>query len=65
MPLLSLAVLVTVVVPTEKAEPLDGLLVRFVTVQLSPAVTVKMTLLAHDPGAALTVTLAGQVICGG
>jgi hypothetical protein len=40
LPLLSCAVPVTVVVPTGKAKPLAGLLVIFVTPQLSVAVTV-------------------------
>src|SRR5437773_10586437 len=65
LPLLSRAVLVTVVVPSGKAKPLTGLLVMFVTAQLSVAVTAKGTLLVHTPGAALTVRFAGQVICGG
>ena len=39
LPLLSRAVLVTVVVPTGKAKPLAGLLLMLVTVQLSLAVT--------------------------
>jgi hypothetical protein len=64
-PLLSRAVLVTVVTPTGKAKPLGGLLVRFVTAQLSVALTVKVTLLVHAPGATLTERLDGQVICGG
>jgi hypothetical protein len=65
LPLLSRAVLVTVVTPTGKAKPLGGLLVTLVTAQLSVAVTVKVTLLAHCPDEALTVRLAGQVIEGG
>ena len=64
-PLLSRAVLVTVVVPTENAKPLGGSLVTFITPELSLAVTLKVTLLPHCPGAALTVILAGQVIRGG
>src|SRR6266481_3652959 len=64
LPLLSRAVLVTVVTPTGKAKPLAGLLVRFASVQLSLAVTVKVTLLVLPPGAALAVRLAGQLICG-
>ena len=64
-PLLSRAVLVTVVEPAGKAEPLGGLLVRLVTAQSSVALTVKVTLLVQTPGAALTVTFAGQAICGG
>jgi len=65
LPLLSRAVLVTVVTPKGKAKPLAGLLVRFVSVQLSLAVTVKVTLLVLPPGAALTVRLPGQLIWGG
>ena len=65
LPLLSRAVLVTVVMPTGKAKPLGGELVRLVTAQLSVALTVKVTLLAHTPGAAFTVRLAGQVMVGG
>src|SRR5262245_4966720 len=65
LPLLSLAVLVTVVTPIGNANPLDGTLVTLVTAQLSVALTVKVTLLTQTPGAALTVRLAGQLICGG
>jgi len=64
-PLMPRAVLVTVVAPTGKAKPLEGLLVRFVTVQLSVALTVKVTLLVQAPGAAFTERSDGQVICGG
>ena len=63
--MLSRAVLVTVVVPTGNAKPLGGLLVRLVTAQLSLAVTVKVTLLAHPPDAAFTVIFPGQLIAGG
>ena len=65
LPLLSRAVLVTVVTPRGKAKPLAGLLVRFANAQLSLAVTVKVTLLVLPPGAALTARLAGQLIWGG
>ena len=65
LPVGSRAVLVTVVVPTGNANPLAGTLVRLLTRQLSFAVTLKVTLLAHPPGAALTVRFPGQVICGG
>jgi len=65
LPLLSRAVLVTVVSPSGKANPLAGTLVTLVTAQLSLALTVKVTLLVHTPGAALTVKFPGQVICGG
>ena len=43
LPLASVAVQVTVVVPSAKVEPLAGLLARLVTLQLSEAVTVKLT----------------------
>jgi hypothetical protein len=65
LPLLSRAVLVTVVVPTWKAKPLGGRLTTLVTAQLSVAVTLKVTLLPHVPGTAFTVILAGQVSTGG
>ena len=65
LPLLSRAVLVTVVVPTENAKPLAGTLVTLVTVQLSLVATLKVTLLAQTPGDALTMRFAGQVIVGG
>jgi hypothetical protein len=65
LPLLSRAVLVTVVTPTGKAKPLAGLLVRLGTSQLSLAVAAKVTLLVHIPGAVFTVRFAGQVIDGG
>jgi hypothetical protein len=64
LPWISVAVLLTVVVPTGKADPLAGLLTMLWIAQLSVAVTVKVTLLAHWPGAALTVMFAGQVILG-
>ena len=64
-PLLSRAVLVTVVVPTGKAKPLAGTLVTLVTKQLSLAVTLNVTLLTHTPGAPLTLTFPGQLSCGG
>src|SRR6266481_5400968 len=65
LPLLSRAVLVTVVVPTAKLLPLAGTLEMFVTAQLSVAVTTKVTLLAHVPCATLTTRLLEQVITGG
>ena len=65
-PTLSKTVLVTMVVPTWKAEPLGGTLSTLVTVvpQLLVAATVKVTLLAQVPNAALTVMFDGQVIVG-
>src|ERR1041385_8264225 len=65
LPLLSRAVLVTVVVPSGNAKPLAGLLLTLVTVQLSVAVTLNVTLLVHPPGAGFTVRFAGQVMLGG
>src|SRR5690348_267875 len=50
-PLLSIAVFVTIVTPFGKVLPLAGLLTKFVTVQLSVAVTIKVTLVRlHAPG---------------
>jgi len=65
LPLLSRAVLVTVVVPRGKAKPLAGVLVTLVTVQLSLAVTVKVTLLVHSLSGAFTVIFPGQLMAGG
>jgi len=65
LPCASVAVLVTVVVPTAKLLPLAGLLLTVTPGQLSAALTVKMTLLLQAPGAALTVRFSGQVISGG
>ena len=65
LPPLSRAVLVTVVVPTEKAKPLGGAVVTLVTAQLSVVETLKVTLLVHELGAALTVRFAGQLMAGG
>ena len=66
LPLLSRAVLVTVVVvPAAKEKPLAGTLTRLVTAQLSVAVTPNVTLLVHCPGAAFTVILAGHEMTGG
>ncbi len=65
LPLRSVAVFVTVVTPTGKAKPLAGTLTRFVTPQLSVAVTLNVTLLVHIPGAVDTVISAGQPVTGG
>ena len=65
LPCASVAVLVTVVVPTWKLLPLAGLLPTVTPGQLSVEVTLNVTLLLAAPGAALTVRFAGQVICGG
>src|SRR5258706_6947398 len=65
LPLASVAMLVTVVTPTGKVLPLGGVLTRLVTVQLSVAVTVKVTLLRlHRPASAVRTRLAGQVMAG-
>jgi hypothetical protein len=66
LPLASVAVLVTIVTPTRKVLPLGELLTRFVTPQLSVALTVKVTLLRlHCLKSAVTTRLLGQVIAGG
>jgi hypothetical protein len=65
LPLLSRAVLVTVVVPTGKVEPLAGILNTFVTMQLSVVVTANVTLLEQAPGAAFTVIFVAQTMTGG
>ena len=65
LPLASVAVLVTVVVPSGNVLPLGGLLTRFVTRQLSDALTEKTTLLRlQRPGSAVKTLLLGQVISG-
>ena len=64
LPCASVAVLVTVVVPTAKLVPLAGLLDTVTPGQLSVALTLNVTLLLDAPGAALTLIFAGQVICG-
>ena len=63
-PCASVAVLVTVVVPTANGLPLAGALLTVTPGQLSAAVTENVTLLRQTPGAALTVKFAGQVIDG-
>src|SRR2546426_6235575 len=64
LPCASVAVLVTVVVPTAKLLPLAGALATVTPAQLSVAFTVKVTLLLHAPGAACTASFVGQRICG-
>ena len=65
LPLGSVAVLVTVVVPIGNVLPLARLLTRFVTPQLSVALTVKLTLLRlHRPASALKTRLVGHVTTG-
>jgi len=65
LPLASVAVFVTVVVPTGKVLPLGGTLTRLVTLQLSAALTVKVTLLRlQRPASALNTRLPGQMMTG-
>src|SRR5260221_2446372 len=64
LPESSVAVLITVVVPFGKLEPLAGTLVTLTPGQLSLAVTTKVTLLAQLPGAVVTLRFAGQLITG-
>src|SRR5437899_1429953 len=65
LPLASVTVLVTVVTPTGKVLPLAMLLVKFETVQLSCALTKKVTLLLlHWPGSAANTKLLAQAITG-
>ena len=64
LPHASVAVLVTVVIPAGKVEPLGGMLVTLTAEQVSLAVTKKVTLLLQVPGAASTVILLGQIITG-
>ena len=60
-PLASVAVFVTVVVPTGKVLPLTTLLTRLVTLQLSVALTLKITLLRlHRPASAVSTRLLEQ-----
>jgi hypothetical protein len=65
LPFASVAVLVTVVVPTGNVLPLAGLLATFATLQLSVALTVKVTLRLHWPASAASTTLGGQRMVGG
>src|SRR6185436_3477144 len=63
LPLASVAVLVTVVVPTGNVLPLAVLLTRLVTPQLSVALTKKVTLLRlHWPASAASTRLLEQMI---
>jgi hypothetical protein len=65
LPAASVAVAVTVVVPTGKVEPEGGEDTTVTAVQLSVALTVNITLLAeHWPGAAFTVIFDGHWITG-
>ena len=66
LPLASVAVFVTVVTPTGNVVPLGGTLTRFVTLQLSVALTAKVTLLRlHCPASAVSTRLVGHAITGG
>ena len=65
LPLLSVAVQVTVVTPLLKVEPLTGLQTTDATAQLSLAVgAVQFTTAAHRPASVFCVMLAGQGITG-
>ena len=65
LPLASVAVLVTVVVPTANVLPLAGTLTRLVTLQLSVALTVNVTLLRlHRPASAVNNSLLEHVSTG-
>ena len=65
LPEASVAMLVTVVTPIGKVEPLAGVETRLVTKQLSSAVTEKVTLLRpQEPTSAVNTRLVGQVIVG-
>jgi hypothetical protein len=63
-PAASVAVDITVVVPTGKTEPEAGLLTTVTPGQLSAAVTLKFTVAEHWPAAAGCTMLAGQVMIG-
>lgn len=65
LPAASVAVQVTVVVPTGKAEPDGGWQTTLTPGQLSVALTVKVTVADEAAGAAATVMSAGQVMTGG
>ena len=58
--------MVTIVMPSGKADPLAGTLTRLVTVpQRSEAVTRKLTLIEVFPGSVVALIFAGQLIVGG
>src|SRR6185369_5365158 len=65
LPLASVAMLVTVVVPTGNADPLGGVETRLVTVQLSEALVVKVTTALHRPRLLVTTIFVEQTISGG
>src|SRR5437773_414405 len=64
LPVVSVAVQVTVVVPGLNVAPLVGSQLTVAPGQLSVTEAEKMTLLAQLPGAVLTTIFAGQVTCG-
>src|ERR1051325_3416 len=61
---LSVAVQLTVVVPTGNVEPLDGAQTTVGVGPLSVAVTVKLTTAPHRPGSLVCKRFAGQVMTG-
>jgi hypothetical protein len=66
LPLLSVAVLLTVVTPSGKVDPLAGTLTRLVTVpHKSDAVTMKLIGSEVSPGGAVALRFSGQIIVGG
>ena len=64
LPLISVALVVTVVVPTGNTDPLAWLTLLLAIAQLSPKITLKVTGAPQVPAAAFTVMLAGTVIVG-
>jgi hypothetical protein len=64
LPAASVAVALTVVVPSGNTEQDSGELTITGTEQLTLAVTVKLTKAEHVPGTAFTMMLPGQVIAG-
>ncbi len=65
LPEASVAVQVTVVVPTGKQSPDGGVQLTVTPGQLSVAVAVKVSTAQHKPGSLVSVMLAGQVTVGG
>jgi len=65
LPAASVAVAVTVVVPTGNVDPDGGVATTVSPGQLSLDVTEKFTIAEHWPASLLTVILAGQVTVGG
>src|SRR5262249_55067601 len=65
LPDASMAVLITMLVPTGNVAPLGGTVVKLARLQLSEAVTLKFTLRSQLLPVALTVMSAGQLIAGG